>query len=157
MRPSLLQQMNPHSQHVILKKLNKEKFLASKENDILWGLTQIVSGLIVRGAILLIRFVDNFVEIIWQVCQKQVFRPDMRGWWRNMSLIFSQNSQIFSEFETRQKKVFRPDLRGWWRNMLFTFVSQNQQKNMCTSELAATHSLVSRFNCCLWFLNHHLF
>ena len=33
--PSLLQQMNPHSQHVILKKLNKEKFLASGENDIL--------------------------------------------------------------------------------------------------------------------------
>ena len=60
----LVQRMHPQRQHVILKKLNKEKFLASKENDIVSGLTQIVSGLNVRGAICW--FVANFVKIVWQ-------------------------------------------------------------------------------------------
>ena len=39
----------------------------------------------------------------------------------------------------------------------FSHCFSKSTKKTCTSELAATHSLVSRFNCCLWFLNHHLF
>ena len=122
--------MHPQRQHVILKKLNKEKFLASRENDIVSGLTQIVSGLNVRGAICW--FVANFVKIVWQfymfvknmfsdqtwegddvtclsfflrilkfsanskLVKNRFSTPDSRGWWCNMSLIFSQNSAIFS-------------------------------------------------------------
>ena len=61
----LVQRMNLQSQHVILKKLNKEKFLASRENDVVSGLTQIVSGLNARGAICW--FVANFMKIVWKL------------------------------------------------------------------------------------------
>ena len=76
-----------------------------------------------RDLLICCQLYENCLEIV-HVCQKHAFRPDLRGWWCDMSLIFSQNSQIFSEFETCQKKVFRPDLRGWWSNMTL-ILSQN--------------------------------
>ena len=178
--------MNQQSQHVIPKKLNKEKFLASRENYVVSVLTQIVSGLNARGAIYW--FVANFMKIVWKL-SKTCFPPRLEGvmMWhvsnffsefsnfqriRNLSkkgfpprlegVMMQHVSNSFSKFrnfqqsKVRQKKVFRLDLRGD-DVTCFSHCFSKSTKKTCTSELAATHSLVSRFNCCLWFLNHHLF
>ena len=156
----LIQRMNQQSQHVIPKKLNKEKFLASRENDVVSVLTQIVSGLNARGAIYW--FVANFMKIVWKL-SKTCFPPWLEGvmMWhvshffsefsnfqriRNLSkkgfpprlegVMMQHVSNSFSWFcnfqqsKVRQKKVFRLDLRGWWCDMLLTLFLKINKKNM---------------------------